>query len=206
MAHRKPCDGSPPARSARDEGLGRRPPRKLPVADGIARLFFGGWLGGRQGFRCQGHLIDHALEIVQTGDGNDDRVAFAARFFRDAQEPAPGIFLERDGEKLALDLNLGGLEGVLWWPGRLCVAGGVIILTWIRPAAVRRWTFVGVHRRVDGCMAGSLQKVPGLFKPWPPATGGRRCERSKFQLASQTFNLPSFPPVRALESSGTQKG
>jgi len=58
----------------------------------------------------------------------------AARTFGDAQEPAPGIFLKRDGEKLALDLKLGGLEGVFLdkGPGRLLIA-----LTWIRPAAVR---------------------------------------------------------------------
>lgn len=112
---------------------------KLSVAYGVAGFLCGLCLGCGHGFRCLGHFIDHALEIVHARNGNDDRAAFGSRFLRDAQETATGIFLERDGDELALDLKLGGFEGVFLdeGPGRLGIA---IVL--IRPATVGRWTFV----------------------------------------------------------------
>ena len=112
---------------------------KLSVADGIARFFRRTWLRWRHFFCCLGHFIDHTFEIIQARDGNDDRVAFSSRILRDAQKPAPRIFLERDGENLALDLKFGGLDGVLLdeGPWRVLVARCLI-----GPPTVGRWTFV----------------------------------------------------------------
>ena len=119
-------------------------PGKLSVADGIARFFFVGWLRCGQGCRRLGHFIDHTLEIFQARDGNDDRVAFGSHHLRDAQKPAARIFLERHGDELAFDLQLGGLDGVFLdeGPGRLLVAGLLVALALIRTVAVRRGTFV----------------------------------------------------------------
>ena len=111
----------------------------LTVADGIA-WFLSRWLFRcRHFFRCLGHFIDHAFEIVQAGDGNDHRVALGPRILCDAQKPAPRIFFERDGNQLALDLKLSGFDGVFLdkWPRWL----GITIAL-IRTATVGRWTFV----------------------------------------------------------------
>lgn len=58
------------------------PFNNLPIPDGIPWLFVRFWC--RHGFRCLHHLIDHTLEIFQTSDGDDDRVALGAGLFRDA--------------------------------------------------------------------------------------------------------------------------
>src|SRR6266849_10753265 len=50
------------------------------------------------------HLINHPLEILQAGGRYDDVVAAAANVFRDAQKAPPRIFLEREHERLALNL------------------------------------------------------------------------------------------------------
>ena len=51
-----------------------------------------------------------SLPVVEACDGNDDRIAFGSGIFRDADKPATRVFLERDGDQLAFDLKLGGLE------------------------------------------------------------------------------------------------
>ena len=51
------------------------------------------------------HFFEELFEILQTGGRDDDGVAPTADVFGDAQEPAARIFLEREDEGLALDLN-----------------------------------------------------------------------------------------------------
>src|SRR6202142_2804058 len=59
------------------------------------------------------HFIEQLFEIVQSGGRHNDGVPAAADVLGDAQEPAPGIFLEREDEGLAFNLNLFGFQSVL---------------------------------------------------------------------------------------------
>ena len=63
--------------------------------------------------RCFHHFFEELFEILQTGGRDDDGVASSADVFGDAQEPAARIFLEREDERLALNLNLPGFQRVL---------------------------------------------------------------------------------------------
>jgi hypothetical protein len=58
------------------------------------------------------HVFEELFEILQTGGRDDDGVAPPADVLGDAQEPAARIFLERENEGLALNLNLLALQGV----------------------------------------------------------------------------------------------
>lgn len=50
------------------------------------------------------------METFEAGGGDDDGVAASAHVLGHAQKPAARIFLERDEEQLALDLDLFGVE------------------------------------------------------------------------------------------------
>src|ERR1700690_3173984 len=56
------------------------------------------------------HFIKQLFEIFQPGGRHNDGIATAADVLGDAQKPAPGIFLEREDEGLAFNLNLFGFQ------------------------------------------------------------------------------------------------
>src|SRR5208282_6771615 len=79
------------------------------------------------------HFVDELFEILQSGGGHDDGVAPPADVLGDAKEPAAWIFLEREDEGLALDLNLLRFQRLL--VGR---RPGLAV----GPLTERRWSFV----------------------------------------------------------------
>ena len=85
-----------------------------------------GWRSFRCGFH---HILQKSLEVFQAGRGNNNCIAPSTDIFSDPQETSARIFLEREDERLALNLNSVGLQsffinGRLWWSVRTMAVGG----------------------------------------------------------------------------------
>src|ERR1051325_9054240 len=68
--------------------------------------------------RLLDHVFEQALKVAQPGGRNDDGVAPSVDVLGDAQEAPAGIFLQREDEGLALNLDLVRFERVLREIGR----------------------------------------------------------------------------------------
>lgn len=100
--------------------------RRFVVPSNEMRLRFAGELSRRGGSPqnklftlgglrtgCLNRRLQQLPEIFQSGSGDDNRIAAATDILGYAQKAAAGIFFQRKNEKLALNLNSIGLNGVL---------------------------------------------------------------------------------------------
>ena len=67
-----------------------------------------GLLFRRQFFRRADHFFQQFFKFVEACGWDDDGIVPTGNVLSDAEQPASGIFLEREDEVFTLDLNLAG--------------------------------------------------------------------------------------------------
>jgi hypothetical protein len=102
--------------------------------------------------RSLNHLIEEIAEVLEARSRNDNGVATTADIFSDAEKSAAGVFLQRQDERFALNLNFFGLKRVLDYLGlgHPLVMRMVGVLRMVAAIPIRRRSFVRNHIYLPG--------------------------------------------------------